>query len=42
MIHDANSRLKVGVIGCGDVGLIHARAYAQNPAVDLVGVCDMD
>ena len=42
MRHDANSRLKVGVIGCGDVGLIHARAYAQNPAVDLVGVCDTD
>ncbi len=42
MKHGAKSRLRAGVIGCGKVGLIHARAYLENPAVELVGVCDMN
>ena len=35
-------KLRVGVIGCGEVGMIHARAYLENPAVEFVGVCDVD
>jgi len=34
------SKLKVGVVGCGGVGIIHARAYLENPAVEFVGICD--
>ncbi len=32
--------LAVGVIGCGRMGRLHARVYAQMPQVKLVGVCD--
>ena len=38
----AKDRLRAGVIGCGQVGLIHARAYLENPAVELVGLCDIN
>jgi len=33
-------KLRVGLVGCGEVGIIHARAYAADPAVELVGLCD--
>lgn len=33
-------RLRVGVVGCGHVGKIHARAYLANPDVEFVGMCD--
>ncbi len=34
------SRIKVGVIGCGHLGAIHARLLAVRPDVELVGVVD--
>ncbi|MDQ1326873.1 MAG: Gfo/Idh/MocA family oxidoreductase, partial [Candidatus Poribacteria bacterium] len=33
--------LKVGVVGCGGVGLLHSRAYLSHPQANLVCVCDM-
>jgi len=34
-------RLRVAVIGMGPIGNRHARIYRENPAVELVGVCDI-
>jgi len=34
--------LKVGVIGVGHLGSIHAKIYKQIPGCTLVGVCDSD
>lgn len=34
--------LAVGVIGCGRMGLLHARVYSQMPQVRLVGLFDAD
>ena len=34
--------LPVGVIGCGRMGLLHARVYSQMPQVRLVGLFDAD
>jgi len=33
--------LKVGVVGCGGVGLLHSKAYQSHPEANLVCVCDM-
>ena len=33
--------LKVGVVGCGGVGLKHSMAYQSHPEAELVCVCDM-
>ena len=33
---------RVGVIGIGHLGKEHARIYAQDPSVTLVGICDID
>ena len=33
--------LKVGVVGCGGVGLRHSQAYQSHPEADLICVCDM-
>ncbi|MGE5280120.1 MAG: Gfo/Idh/MocA family oxidoreductase [Deltaproteobacteria bacterium] len=33
--------IKVGVIGAGRLGSIHARVYSQLPHVTLIGVCDV-
>jgi predicted dehydrogenase len=39
--HDTNATpLKVGVIGCGRMGRLHARVYSEMPGVKLIGVCD--
>jgi len=35
-------KLKVGVIGVGHLGKIHARIYASLPEVEFVGVSDVD
>ena len=35
------SRIRVGVIGVGHVGAIHARIYSHLPAAELAGVCDV-
>lgn len=37
-----SQRLRVGVIGVGYLGRIHASIYARLPTVDLVGVVDTD
>ena len=34
--------LKVGVVGVGNIGSIHASVYKENPKVELVAVCDID
>lgn len=34
--------LRVGVVGVGYLGKIHARIYSRLPGVRLVGVCDVD
>lgn len=36
------AKLRVGVVGAGYLGQIHARIYAAMPTVDLVGVADVD
>ncbi len=33
--------LRVGVVGCGGIGLRHSRAYQSHPESELVCVCDM-
>jgi predicted dehydrogenase len=33
--------LKVGVVGVGNIGSIHADVYKNNPKVELVAVCDV-
>ena len=33
--------LKVGVIGLGFFGGRHARIYADHPAAELIGVCEL-
>ncbi|MBF8296110.1 MAG: putative dehydrogenase [Bacteroidetes bacterium] len=35
-------KVKVGVVGTGHLGNLHAKMYAQIPAADLVGVYDAD
>ena len=35
-------KISAAVIGCGWAGKIHARAYAQDPAIILQAVCDPD
>ena len=37
-----NSALRVGVVGVGYLGRFHALIYSRMPAVDLVGVVDLD
>lgn len=34
--------LRIGVIGVGLIGALHARLYAADPRTDLVAVCDAD
>lgn len=36
----AAAPMPVGVVGCGRMGKLHARVYAQSPAARLVGVYD--
>lgn len=35
-----DNRLKVVVVGCGNMGSAHARAYSAEPGFDLVGLVD--
>jgi predicted dehydrogenase len=35
-------RLRVGVVGVGYLGRIHAKIYSAMPDVQLVGVCDVN
>jgi predicted dehydrogenase len=41
-IPSPHERLRVGVIGVGYLGRIHAKIYAGMPDVELVGVADVD
>ena len=34
--------LRVGVIGLGDVSIVHTNAIVNNKQADLVAVCDID
>src|SRR5690242_21715633 len=34
--------LKVGVVGVGHLGALHAKMFAEIPGVTLAGVCDID
>ncbi|WP_028558739.1 Gfo/Idh/MocA family protein [Paenibacillus pinihumi] len=34
--------MKVGVVGCGGMGHVHAQSYAKMRDAELVGVCDLD
>src|SRR5688572_18398434 len=38
----ATKPLRIGVVGVGYLGRIHARIYSQMPDVELVGVVDAD
>ena len=33
--------LKVGVVGVGNIGTIHAEIYKNHPKTELVAVCDI-
>lgn len=35
-----SNRLKVAIIGCGNIGVAHARGYAESGRTDLIGVVD--
>jgi predicted dehydrogenase len=35
-------KIKMGVVGTGHLGSLHAKMYAQIPSVELVGVFDLD
>jgi predicted dehydrogenase len=37
-----NSLLRVAVIGCGQMGQLHAHAVASHKAAQLIGVCDIN
>lgn len=37
-----SSRPRVGLVGVGYLGQVHARIYAEMPEVELVGVADLD
>ncbi len=41
MTLSGSERLKVAVVGCGNIGPNHARAYAATGKTDLVGVADI-
>ena len=34
--------VRLGIVGAGIWGTMHARAYTQNPSVELVAICDLD
>ena len=34
--------LRIGVIGCGNIGKTHAGVYKSDPLAELICVCDMD
>ena len=37
-----SKHVRMGVIGAGSWGTMHARAYHQHAAAELVGICDLD
>jgi len=41
MTQTSDAKLRVGVIGMGPIGTLHARIYQDDPLAELVGVCDV-
>ena len=41
-IHTMKQKVKVGIIGLGAIGKIHADAYAHCPDAELTALCDVD
>src|SRR5689334_14348650 len=39
-VNENGEPLRVGVIGCGRMGRLHARVYSEMPSVKLVGIHD--
>ncbi|NLP12040.1 Gfo/Idh/MocA family oxidoreductase, partial [bacterium] len=39
---EKTNRIKIGLVGVGKLGAMHAASLAQNPQADLVGVFDSD
>ena len=37
-----SEKLKVGIIGVGAIGKVHANAYASTGQVEIAAVCDVD
>ena len=37
-----DKKLKIAVIGCGNISGSHLQAYAKNPAVEIYALCDMN
>lgn len=37
-----NQKLRVGIIGCGNISHSHTQAYKNNPNVELVACCDIN
>ncbi|MBM4029490.1 MAG: Gfo/Idh/MocA family oxidoreductase, partial [Planctomycetes bacterium] len=40
-VSGANDRIGIGMIGIGLMGRIHTRNFAQQPDVNMVGICDV-
>lgn len=38
---DERMTLKVGIVGIGNIGSIHASVYKENPSVEIVAICDI-
>lgn len=34
-------KVRIGVIGCGSIGTVHTRSYAQVPDAEVVAMCDI-
>lgn len=41
-MNEISKRVRVGVIGVGALGSIHARLYSELKDVELIGICDID
>ena len=39
---DANERVRVAVIGCGNQGKVHMRSLSTLKNVQIVSICDVD
>lgn len=39
---DANEKIRVGLIGCGGMGLYNMEDFKRSPLVQMVAVCDVD
>lgn len=37
-----DKKLKVAIIGCGNISHSHIQAYLKNPQVEVIAVCDQN